>query len=67
MQFKNKGKHGRSEQKIAEGLRHGAGCAHKIKKEGISYTEDPPSCLWKLTLEQKFAPQSRQDRRPYYR
>src|SRR5580704_10630325 len=55
MQFRNKGKQGPGEQKIAKALRHGTRCAYEKKKEWISYTKDPPSCLWNLTLEQNFA------------
>jgi hypothetical protein len=59
MQFRNKGKQGPGEQKIAEGLRHDVRLAYEIKKERISQTEDPPSRFRKLTLEKTFARQSR--------
>jgi hypothetical protein len=36
MQFRNKGKHGPGEQKIANGLRQAAHSAYEEKKERIS-------------------------------
>jgi len=64
--FRDKSKQAAGEQKIAKGLRHGVGLAYEVKEKRIGQTEDPPSHFRKLTREETFAGESRQDGRPYH-